>query len=187
MIRIREISPDDADAMVKLMQQLDRETEFLLFEPGERPLDPGEWKEKMRDLRSPDYGTFFVAEYVRGDLDQDVADEYVPDAAEEGGPVLAGYLEVRRLPWQKVRHRIYLVIGIRKDFSGMGVGTRLMQEVENWAGRNGIRRIYLTVIAENLAAVQLYRKMGYETEGWHPASMRLHDRYVDELTMGKWL
>ncbi len=205
MIRIREINPDDTGALVKLVKQLDRETEFLLYETGERPLDVDKWRENIRALNSPEYGTFFVAEYAsKGeelaidgaahhesdgeDLSvEDIGSGAMADAVADDDTVLAGYLEVRRLPWRKVRHRIYLVIGILKKFRGMGVGTRLMQEAENWARRNDIQRLYLTVIAENMAAVQLYRKMGYETEGWHPASMRIGDRYVDELTMGKWL
>ncbi len=176
MIRIREISVDDAARLLQLMEELDHEADYLLYEPGERPMDEEAFRDHIQKLDPPGFGTFFVAE-ARRDLSSASGDE----------TELAGYLEVRRLPWARVRHRAYLVIGILKRHGGKGVGTRLMKEVELWARRNGVRRLYLTLIAENRAAAGLYRKMGYEVEGRHPASMRLGDRYVEELTMGKWL
>ena len=181
MIHIREITPDDAGKLLKLMEELDREADYLLFEPGERPMDEVALREHIRKLDPPRFGTFFVAEATVAP-DTDIATPETDIATE-----FAGYLEVRRMPWVRVRHRAYLVIGILKRHGGKGVGTRLMQEVESWARKHGIRRLYLTLIAENKAAVALYRKMGYETEGRHPASMRLGDRFVEELTMGKWL
>lgn len=169
MIEIREITGDDAEALVKLMLQLDQETKYLLFEPGERPADVREWKEKITSMERPENGTIFAAEGI--DHDDKMR--------------MAGYLEVRRMPWQKVRHRVYIVIGILQQFAGRGVGTRLMSELETWCRKHRISRIYLTVIEENKAAVALYKKMGYRIEGHHPKSMRIDNRYVDELTMGK--
>jgi len=208
MIHIREITPDDAGKLLKLMEELDREADYLLYEPGERPMDEEVLREHIRKLESPRFGTFFVAEADgksngaqkeeqtggsgRGDLfcrDETSGRTAQSTATSESNidTQFAGYLEVRRLPWARVRHRAYLVIGILKRHGGKGVGTRLMQEVESWARKHGIRRLYLTLISENKAAVALYRKMGYEIEGRHPASMRLGDRFVEELTMGKWL
>jgi len=209
MIHIREITPDDAGKLLKLMQELDREAYYLLYEPGERPMDEEALREHIRKLESPRFGTFFVAEATavpetdtftpETDTFTPQTDTFTPQtdtatpetdtatSETDAGTLFAGYLEVRRLPWARVRHRAYLVIGILKRYGGKGLGTRFMREVESWARKHGIRRLYLTLIAENKAAVALYRKMGYEIEGRHPASMRLGDRFVEELTMGKWL
>ena len=199
MIRIREIAPEDAGNLLKLMQELDREADYLLFEPGERPAEESAMREHIRKLDPPEFGTFFAAESLAAEAGDVVATAPEPEPGETGTTAdaeapssgstgeMAGYLEIRRLPWRRVRHRAYLVIGILKRFGGQGVGTRLMQEAESWARRHGVRRLYLTLVAENTAAVALYRKMGYEIEGRHPASMKLGDRFVEELTMGKWL
>ncbi len=208
MIRIREITGEDAGRLLQLMQELDHEADYLLFEPGERPMDEDAMREQIRKLEPPRFGTFFVAEAERPvdsgvladndtgspkqttTISEPAASKRDPDAAQpysDSGSEFAGYLEVRCLPWKRVRHRAYLVIGILKRYGGQGIGTRLMEETEKWARRHGIRRLYLTLITENKAAAGLYRKMGYEVEGRHPASMRLGDRYVEELTMGKWL
>ena len=183
MIHIREITPDDAGQLLQLMQELDHEAEYLLYEPGERPVDVGAMREHIRKLEPPRFGTFFVAETAHAVHPDKPSTRPETDMDAE----FAGYLEVRRLLWKRVQHRVFLVIGILKRYGGKGVGTRLMQEVESWAREHGVRRLYLTLVAENEAAVGLYRKMGYEIEGRHPASMRLGDRYVEELTMGKWL
>lgn len=199
MIHIREITPEDAGNLLKLMQELDREADYLLYEPGERPVEEEAMREHIRKLDPPEYGTFFAAESLAAEAGDVVATAPEPEPGETGTTAeaeapssgsageMAGYLEIRRLPWKRVRHRAYLVIGILKRCSGQGVGTRLMQQAESWARRHGVRRLHLTLVAENHAAVALYRKMGYETEGRHPSSMRLGDRYVEELTMGKWL
>jgi RimJ/RimL family protein N-acetyltransferase len=199
MIRIREISPVDAGNLLELMQELDYEADYLLYEPGERPVEESAMREHIRKLDPPEFGTFFAAESLAAEAGDVVATAPEPEPGETGTTAdaeapssgstgeMAGYLEIRRLPWRRVRHRAYLVIGILKRFGGQGVGTRLMQEAESWARRHGVRRLYLTLVAENTAAVALYRKMGYEIEGRHPASMKLGDRFVEELTMGKWL
>lgn len=179
MIRIREIEPDDAPALITLMQQLDRETDYLLYEEGERPVDVTQWRKKIAGQQNRDAGTVLLAEYARSG--------HRHSQGLVANNRLAGYLEIRRMPYRKVWHRAYIVIGILREFGGMGTGTQLMTELENWARKNGVRRLYLTAIAENNAAVGLYKKMGYQPEGNHPASMKLGDRYVDELTMGKWL
>jgi L-phenylalanine/L-methionine N-acetyltransferase len=55
---------------------------------------------------------------------------------------------------------------VHDDFQGRGVGTALMEAIVdlafNWLG---LRRIELTVYADNAAAVHLYQKFGFEIEG----------------------
>lgn len=166
-ITLRQAGPQDAEALIALMKQLDDETDYLLYESGERPADVKEW----RRILSGDTGdlnrTFFVAEIRQSRL--------------------AGYLEVRTMDWKKVQHRAYFVIGIRKEWSGKGLGSLFLEYLERWARERNIRRIWLTVIADNQKAVRFYEKAGYVTEGKHPRSIKLGEHFVDELTMGKWL
>ena len=51
---------------------------------------------------------------------------------------------------------------------GRGVGTRLMQVLEEAARRLGARRLYLTVWSANVSAVHVYRKAGYVESGRRP-------------------
>ncbi len=51
---------------------------------------------------------------------------------------------------------------------GLGIGTRLMGALENESRRLGARRLYLTVWSANVAAVHVYRKVGYVESGRRP-------------------
>lgn len=77
-------------------------------------------------------------------------------------------------------------MGVVLDWQGKGVGSRLMKAVlevaDDWMN---LRRIELTVYADNEAAQGLYRKFGFETEG------RLRDYavrdgvFADALSMAR--
>ncbi|WP_277674608.1 GNAT family N-acetyltransferase, partial [Piscibacillus halophilus] len=57
--------------------------------------------------------------------------------------------------------------------------------MEEWAIKVQLHRLELTVIVENKAAVNLYKKMGFEIEGVKKDSLKLGERYVDEYYMAK--
>ncbi len=46
-----------------------------------------------------------------------------------------------------------------------GIGTRLMQSVEAICGQRGLSTIRLEVSTMNLGAIELYRRLGYRTDG----------------------
>ena len=67
-----------------------------------------------------------------------------------------------------------------------GVGTALMQALCDYADRwMGVLRIELTVYVDNAAAIALYRKFGFETEGRHRGYALRDGRYVDALAMAR--
>ena len=51
---------------------------------------------------------------------------------------------------------------------GLGIGTRLMQVLEDESRRLGARRLYLTVWSANVSAGHVYRKVGYIESGRRP-------------------
>jgi GNAT superfamily N-acetyltransferase len=44
----------------------------------------------------------------------------------------------------------------------VGVGTALVEAVENWAGEAGLERLWLVTTNDNLAALKFWQKRGYE-------------------------
>lgn len=67
----------------------------------------------------------------------------------------------------------------------MGVGGQLLQAVLAWANHEAIKRIELTVVSENEAALALYKKIGFEVEGVKRRSLLMDGEYYDEYYMGK--
>jgi len=61
----------------------------------------------------------------------------------------------------------------------------MMCRLDEWAGKNGIVRLELTVECVNTGAKHLYEKNGFTVEGVRPKSMKVNGRFVDEYYMGK--
>src|SRR4029434_3060198 len=84
------------------------------------------------------------------------------------------------------RHVGYIGMAVRDDWHGRGVGTALMGAIvdlaDNWLG---YRRLELTVYTDNAAAIALYRKFGFETEGTLREYSYRGGEYVDAYTMAR--
>ena len=83
------------------------------------------------------------------------------------------------------KHSMYCVIGVVQAAADMGLGNRLMAELENWAKAHGFTRLELTVIAHNERAKRLYLARGFDIEGTKRNSRLVDGKYVDELYMSK--
>jgi ribosomal protein S18 acetylase RimI-like enzyme len=58
-----------------------------------------------------------------------------------------------------------LAIAVRRHFRGRGMGTRLMQSLQERARTDGYHALDLEVSAVNKSALKLYRNIGFETLG----------------------
>lgn len=79
-----------------------------------------------------------------------------------------------------------LGMGVAVAWQGKGVGSMLLAAAldvaDNWMN---LRRVELTVYADNEAAVGLYRKFGFETEGLMRDYAVRDGRWVDTLAMAR--
>lgn len=84
------------------------------------------------------------------------------------------------------KHVGSLGMGVDAEFHNQGVGTRLMEALmdlaDNWYN---LRRVELTVFADNQRAIHLYEKFGFTIEGTHPAFAFREGEYVTALTMAR--
>jgi len=78
----------------------------------------------------------------------------------------------------------WLSIYVHKNFWHKGVGTQLMKAVINVARNIGLRRISLGVYAGNEAAIRMYKKIGFKTEGHSKYGIYTFGRYMDTILMG---
>lgn len=163
-MEIRKISVADAGAYLALQQKLDEETSFMLFEPGERDISVEKVREHLQEIEEADHLETFVAE-------------------EDG--FLAGHLQVRAGALRRNSYTAYVVIGLLKDYHRKGIGTRLFQELDAWAKEHSIRRLELTVMEHNRAAMILYAKAGFQVEGMRKQSLYVDDEFVNEFYMAK--
>jgi putative acetyltransferase len=77
-------------------------------------------------------------------------------------------------------------MAVHDDFAGLGVGTALMQAMIDQADRwLGLIRLELTVWADNVRAIALYERFGFEREGLMRAYAFRDGAYVDSLAMAR--
>ncbi len=159
-IRIRSVEPSDAEALTELFNQPQAQAQTL-----QMPWSSLEMR--RRRLQDPD-----------------------PD-----GPALVATIDGRvvgmlglHLERRLGRRRDVASFGmaVHDDFAGRGVGTALMRAMldlaDNWYG---LRRIELTVYADNIAAVHLYEKFGFEIEGTGKQYALRAGEYVDAYYMAR--
>jgi putative acetyltransferase len=83
-------------------------------------------------------------------------------------------------------HAARLGMGVHDDCTGRGIGTALLRAVldaaDNWLA---IRRIELTVFADNARAIALYERHGFAREGVHRQDAFRAGEYVDSLAMAR--
>ena len=165
-MNIRKVAEIDVENFYNMMCRLDGETEFMMYEPGERAAT-------TKDLRR-----------LKAAVDEAVNGSDLLLVAEDEGGNLAGYIWAERGRLSRVRHTAYIVVGILEKCRGRGVGTEFFARVKEWAAANGVVRLELTVECENAAAVHLYEKSGFKIEGTREKSMRVNGRLRDEYYMG---
>lgn len=100
--------------------------------------------------------------------------------------LLVGNLGLSIEPNPRRRHVASFGMGVRDDWAGRGVGTALLGAAvdlaDNWLN---LQRLELTVYSDNVPAIALYRKFGFEQEGCAPAYAFRQGRFVDALHMGR--
>ncbi|MEH7225362.1 GNAT family N-acetyltransferase [Bacillus sp. JJ1566] len=163
---VREITPADAGEFAKITERVEETSEFMLWEAGERKVNPEQQRKMIERIGAEENSTIFVA---------------------EEGNKLIGFLMAIGGNARKNKHSVYIVIGILKESRGKGVGTQLFNELEKWALTHQIHRLELTVVTQNAAGLSLYKKMGFEIEGTKRHSLLINGVFVDEFYMSKLL
>ena len=159
----RMITLDDVDAFWELQNQLDQESKFMMYEPGERKKDLGPVEETIRAV-------------IEGN-------DFLEVAEVEGK--LVGYLSAKRGRVVRTQHAVYVYTGVLRAFQNQGIATTFFKNLDTWAVQNGVKRMELVVMAPNECAIHVYKKSGFEVEGTLRYSVVVDGKYLDEYTMGK--
>ena len=104
-------------------------------------------------------------------------------AAESPDSRFVAHLDLTGSSIPSEKHRASLGIGVEESFYWRGLGRRLMQGAIEFATRNNIEWIDLSVFSDNNAAIGLYRSLGFEEVGRRNDRFRLSGRSFDDLTM----
>jgi len=92
MVLIRNIREDDEEKFLSMLIQLDNETKFMLYEPGERKRDINKIRSRIKDAHQSSF--LYIVE--------------------DNGK-LVGFLSAKRGQVNRIKHSAYIVIGIIKQ------------------------------------------------------------------------
>ncbi len=162
-MQIRPVKQSDSKYLIDLFFRLDEETDFMLFEPGERKITLGKQQSLIEQFEEDPSRFMFVA----------------------GAEKIVGFCVLIRGKQNRVKHIASLVMGVQKEYWRKGVGSSLMNEAIKAATQVGIIRIELTVHSKNQAAIALYKRFGFKIEGERKSSINLNGQLVNEYFMAR--
>lgn len=105
--------------------------------------------------------------------------------AVDGASALAGALGIVRLPAPKYDHRARLWgVFVDEQFRGRGIGRALMSSAIDLARSwSGVDYLDLSVSVGSSAALELYRRCGFEEWGREPDTLQWEGTRYDEIFM----
>ena len=162
-MEIRQIQIGDAENLLNLMNKVEAETTFLLYEKDERNRTIEQQRKNIQEQLEKGSLTFVL----------------------EGNKQLVGYVFGNIFTANRKKHCMNLAIAILQEYTGKGYGTKLMNTIEEYAINNGITRLELEVAKTNKVAISLYQKIGFEVEGIKRNAFLVNGKYEDDLLMAK--
>jgi RimJ/RimL family protein N-acetyltransferase len=159
---VRPALLSDAARLVKLRRTLFSETHFMLLKPSEFKSTAKDEAHRIRFFDAKPNALLLVA---------------------EEGQELLGTLIVLGDELQRLHHSAALALGVKQAHWGRGIASRMIGNAIAWSRGRGIRRLELTVPTNNLRAVRVCLRAGFQIEGLRRASFAIEGRYVDEYLM----
>lgn len=155
----------DAAALIELTKTIDSETEFLMRDSGEFKIDMKNEEILINSKRNSESELLLVAR---------VNDK------------LVGTLRFSSNRYNRYKHKGQYVLSVLKDYWNQGIGTRMIEVMLAWADDYGFLKIKLEVDANNIRAIGLYKKMGFEEEGILRMDKYIgNGTYIDSIAMGR--
>lgn len=163
---LRSAETSDGTAMLDYLKITAGETPFLSREPEEINL-------------TAEQQTAFIQSRI--DSENELMLIALIDGRHIGNCALA-----RLSNTQRYRHRCSVSIALYREYCGFGIGKAMMNTVLTVAKDLGYEQAELEVVADNKAAVNLYKKLGFIEYGRFPDNMKYKDgSYADAIWMMK--
>ena len=154
-IIINKALPEDSNALLEYLKQVGKETDNLSFGGEGLPFTIEDEAQHLAQL-------------------QISADDIMLLAKIDGK--IIGNASLNRYP-RRMSHRGELAITVLKEYWNKGIGSQLITKIIEFAKTNNFDIIDLQVRADNLAAIHLYKKFGFQKIGTHPAFFKI-DNYI---------
>ena len=164
-IVIRKVEINDASQIINLMKKLAIQTKFMLREAHEVNENIEDQENRIKDMLE-DLKTLYIVAEVDCQI--------------------VGFLISSSRNLERIKHVGDFIIGIDEAFWEKGIGTRLMENLIDWAKEKQLKRLTLEVVESNSSAIKLYKKFGFEVEGLKVGDHYIgNEVYLNTVVMGK--
>lgn len=161
---IREPNIKDAQAIINIIKTADSETKFLSRNPHEFNTTVNQEEIFIKNLHKDNNKKLYIAEYDNNII----------------GTCSVGLVSTQ----ERYRHRAEVTFVILKDYCGIGIGGKLMQNCINWCMTKNITQIELDVVTNNDRAINMYKNFGFKKVGIIPKAMQYPDgSFADKQIM----
>ncbi|HRO43566.1 MAG TPA: GNAT family N-acetyltransferase [Flavipsychrobacter sp.] len=167
-IVIREAVIQDAADLIRCVRSYISDSEHMVMEADEFAPDIAQGREFIHNFLESENSILIVATH---------------------NDRIIGNLDITGGRRNRLRHTGLVGMGMLNEYREKGLGGILLQTGISWAVKNNsIEKLWLQILANNLPAINLYRKMGFEEEGRQKNFVRLDkETYYDNILMSLWL
>lgn len=121
-------------------------------------------------------------ERTREFISRNIASQY-PQFVAAFDEEIVGWCDIIPMSLPAHRHTGTLGMGLLPEFRGRGLGLKLIEATLAAAKHFGLLRVELSVHANNLPAIALYRRVGFELEGIKKSAVLLDGMFKDLVMM----
>jgi len=166
---VRSAKAKDAASVRILAKGIMCEMEFGITEPDEYTVTDDEELAFIEKLNTSETGLALVAECE--------------------GKVI-GFMDFQpKSNRRRLNHVHEFGMCVEKEYRELGIGRRLLEVMLEFARQNtGIKKVALSVLANNERAIHLYKSLGFQEEGRLVRAIKIaNETYVDDIRMYIWV
>ncbi|WP_027089251.1 GNAT family N-acetyltransferase [Thomasclavelia saccharogumia] len=161
-----EVLPNDAKRVIEYLNIVADQTTNLTFESDDNKLNEIQEMELIQEINDDPNSIMIVAK----DDDQ-----------------IVGLVSLNGNSKKRLKHHASLGISVLKDYWNQGIGSNLLSATIGYAIEAGLEIIDLEVVTDNMAAIVLYKKFGFEIIGRYDNYMKIGDEYLNVYLMNLYL
>ena len=154
---------DDAENIIRFLNEIGGDTDFLTFGLNQFPLSVVEEKKMIDD--SINSNKFLIAV---GKIDQTIVSQLFLDRSNN----------------PRLLHIGSFGVSVRKKYWRNSIGKHMILFAINWAKISGITKLNLEVRTDHYHAINLYKKLGFHIEGKITRAVKVNEIYFDNYLMG---
>lgn len=151
-LEMRNGTPDDAEQLLRVFNETHAETDYLFTYPDENTFTV-EQEAEFLEANEKSEREIEILAFIDGKL---VGSSGVESIGSK----------------DKVKHRAEFGISVLKEYWGLGIGRALTNAAIECAKAAGYEQFELTAVAENEAALNLYKSVGFVEFGRNPRGFK---------------